>query len=649
MISNNKLRMISVAFTGILLLLQLPTSGYAATAASTSTELNEFVSAKWAPSDFLTSSNGKSAVQANELVQLLNEAADAAGYDQDIINKLGSTEIKRENAAILLDQIIDVPFSEDISFLDVKDSTYQPSIEVIATSGIMKGISSSRYGLGQTLTHSEAAIVAYRLYQYLQPFSPIEASITSIQDALKSGRLNSEELVELYLDRIEKYDDNGPKLNSIITINEDAIELARKLDEERKKLGARGPLHGIPVILKDNFDTMDMPTTGGSLALKDSIPSDDAYQVKKLKEAGAIILAKANLHEFAFGYTTSSSLGGQTLNPYNLERVPGGSSGGTGAAIAANFATVGMGSDTGGSIRVPSSFNSLVGIRPTIGLSSRDGIMPLALTQDTGGPIARTVADAVAVLDATVGYDRNDETTASGIGHFPDSYSDYLDVDGLHGARIGIVREVFGTDQEINAVMDNAIDELKQSGATLIDNVAIPNFEEINNFESLSNWEFKFQFNDYLETLGANRPYDTLSDIISTGMFDTSIAKQLKDRNAKETMDDEAYKDIILFRTKLAQQAVLKMMADYDLDALIFPTSAEQIVEIGGNQTIGNGFKLSSFTGYPTVTVPAGFTSDNMPVGMDFFGRPFSEPTLIKLAYSYEQNTHHRQAPKLTP
>ena len=648
MISRKKRHRISGLFTGLLLLSQLVATGSVANAASTSRELNEFASTKWAPAGFLTSANARNAVSADDFVQLINQAADAAGYDHDILNTLDAKVVKREEAAVLLDQIIDVPYLKDTSFVDVKNSIYKPSIIVITTSGLMDGISSRSFGYGKTLTHSEAAIIAYRLYQYLQAFNPIEASIISIQDAIKTGRLTSEELVELYLDRIEQYDNNGPKLNSIISINKNAIKIARELDEERKKQGPRGLLHGIPIILKDNFDTIDMPTTGGSLALKDSIPSDDAYQVQKLKDAGAIILAKANLHEFAFGYTTSSSLGGQTLNPYNLDRIPGGSSGGTGAAIAASFAAVGMGSDTGGSIRVPSSFNSLVGIRPTIGLSSRDGIMPLALTQDTGGPIARTVAEAAAVLDATVGYDPNDVTTASGIGYIPNSYLDYLDANGLKGARIGIVRKVFGTDQEINTVMDNAIDELKQSGATLIDNVTIPNFSEINSFESLSNWEFKFQFNNYLNTLGASNPYNTLSDIVNTGMFDPSIAQQLKDRNARDSLDNEAYKDIILFRTKLAQQSVLKMMADHDLDALIFPTSAEQIVNIGENQTIGDGFKLSSFTGYPTVTVPAGFTSDNMPVGIDFFGRPFSEPTLIKLAYSFEQNTHHRQAPKLT-
>ncbi|WP_232510252.1 amidase family protein [Paenibacillus crassostreae] len=643
------MRTISSVLTSILMLAPLATPIHAANATtSQSTEITSFLAQDWTPKDFITSSNGKSVVTSTEFVNLLNTAADAAGYDQDIAYKSGDV-VTRETAAVLLDQIIDVPYSQNLAYNDVKSSSYLPSIEVISTSGLIKGFSDSRYGYEQTLTKTDAAVIAYRLYQYLQPFNPVEASITSIQSAMETGRLTSEELVQLYLDRIEQYDDNGPKLNSIIKVNDQAISLAKELDAERSDQGSRGPLHGIPIILKDNFDTADMPTTGGSLALKDSVPADDAYQVKKLREAGAIILAKANLHEFAFGYTTTSSISGQTLNPYNLTRVPGGSSGGTGASIAASFATVGMGSDTGGSIRVPSSFNNLVGIRPTIGLSSRDGIMPLALTQDTGGPIARTVADAAAVLDATVGYDPNDVTTASSIGNIPDSYLDYLDSEGLKGARIGIVRDVFGTDSEINTVMTNAIQELKQGGATLIDNVSIPNFTQINSFGSLSAWEFKFQFNDYLTTLGDNRPYSTLSDIITTGLFDPSIAQQLKDRNNIGSLEDETYKDIVLYRTRLAQQAILKMMADNDLDALIFPTSAKQIVKIDGDQTIGDGFKLSSFTGYPTVTVPAGFTTDNMPVGMDFIGRPFSEPTLIKLAYSFEQSTQHRRTPVLTP
>ncbi|MFX3634556.1 MAG: amidase family protein [Candidatus Pristimantibacillus sp.] len=652
MMKKTMLRSISGVLTGVLMLAPLAAPIHAAstsTSTSTNSELTAFLAQTWMPKGFITSSNGKSIVSSTEFVSLLNTAADAAGSDQDITSTSSSAQVKRETAAVLLDQIIDVPYTPKSAYTDIKSNSYLSSIQVISTSGLIKGISSISYGYGQELTKSDAAIIAYRLYQYLQPFNPVEASISSIQTAMETGRLTSEELVEQYLGRIEKYDDNGPKLNSIITINDDAIATAEKLDAERSKQGARGPLHGIPVILKDNFDTADMPTTGGSLALKDSMPEDDAYQVKKLREAGAIILAKANLHEFAFGYTTTSSVGGQTLNPYNLTRVPGGSSGGTGASIAASFAAVGMGSDTGGSIRVPSSFNSLVGIRPTIGLSSRDGIMPLALTQDTGGPIARTVADAAAVLDATVGYDPNDVTTASGVGRIPDSYLDSLKADGLKGARIGIVREVFGTDGEINTVMTNAIQELKQGGATLVDNVAIPNFKQINSFGSLSAWEFKFQFNDYLATLGDSLPYGTLSDIMATGLFDPSIAAQLKERNDRESLDDETYKDIVLYRTRLAQQAVLKMMADNDLDALIFPTSAKQIVAIGGDQTIGDGFKLSSFTGYPTVTVPAGFTTDNMPVGIDFIGRPFSEATLIKLAYSYEQSTQHRQAPELTP
>lgn len=613
-------------------------------------ELDRFYDQAWVPEHYATDDNEAGPIKTGEFIELLNTAIVAAGSDHKISPTQTVTYVSRELAAQLLDQIVDVPFVTKTDLSDVpKDSPYTSSIHVIQTSGLIKGIAPKLYGYGKPITRSDAAVIAYRLFLYEQPFSPVEASIEDIQNALSSGRLTSKELVELYLDRIEKYDKQGPSINSIIHINEKATSVAKELDAERKAKGPRGPLHGIPVIVKDNFDTSDMPTTGGSIALKDNIPPDDAYQVKKLREAGAIILAKANLHEFAFGYSTVSSMGGQTLNPYNLAKIPGGSSGGTGAAIAASFAAVGMGSDTGGSIRIPSAFNNLVGIRPTIGLSSRDGIMPLALTQDTGGPLARTVKDAAIILDATAGYDPNDVTTASGIGRLPESYLDNLDSDGLRGARIGILREVFGDNKEINAVMTQAIKEMKDAGATLVDDLSLPNFAEINSYGSLSAWEFKFQFNDYLESTGVNRPYKTLSDIIATGLFDPSIENSLKERNNRVSLKEEEYKDIVLYRTKLAQEGVLKLMADHNLDAIIFPTSANPIVNIGENQTVGNGFKLSSFTGYPTVTVPAGFTPDHLPVGMDFIGRPFSEPTLLKFAYSYEQSTHHRQAPALTP
>ncbi|MCM3782602.1 amidase family protein [Neobacillus mesonae] len=614
-------------------------------------ELAAFMEQSWAQAGSVTEQNRMDRITAAQFVELMNSAARAAGSDLSITKLPEQTDFTRETAAWVLDEIIDVPYVETSMYQDIPiSSKYAQSIGIVTTAGLMKGIAEYTYGYGKPLSKGDAAVVALRLYQYLQPVSVVETSITDLQTAMKSGRVTSAELVDLYQERIEKYDTEGPKLNSIIAINEQADDLAKQLDEERKKTGSRGALHGIPVILKDNFDTADMPTTGGSEALKDSVSLDDAYQVEKLKEAGAIILAKANLHEFAFGYTTVSSVGGQTLNPYNTDKVPGGSSGGTGASIAASFAAVGMGSDTGGSIRVPSSFNNLVGIRPTIGLSSRDGIMPLALTQDTGGPIARSVADAAAVLDATAGYDPDDVSTAAGIGKIPESYLNYLDPAGLNGARIGIVREVFGSDQDINDVMDKALLDMKEQGAVLVDHVEIPNFKQINSYASLSGWEFKFQFNDYLETLGTERPYKDLTAIIESGLYDESVGAQLVERNNRESLDDEAYKDIVLHRTKLAQEAVLKMMADYDLDALIFPTSANPIVNIGEEQTIGDGFKLSSFTGYPTVTVPAGFrASDKMPVGLDFIGRPFSEPTLIKLAYSFEQHTKHRTSPALTP
>lgn len=648
---NSKMQIMSVLLAGGLLLPVAGFSGERAVAAPVSTEWSEFMELNWAPSEWTVETERHKSISTEQFAELINLAAKEAGAERLITEITHSDQIKREVAALLLDEIIDVPYVEDMLYQDIPiNSPYASSIGVITTAGVMKGIAEHTYGYGKPLTKGDAAVVALRVYQYLQPVSVVEASISDLQKAMTSGRVTSAELVDMYLERIEKYDVQGPKLNSIISLNEQADELAKELDAERGKSGSRGALHGILVILKDNFDTADMPTTGGSLALKESVPLDDAYQVEKLKEAGAIILAKSNLHEFAFGYTTVSSVSGQTLNPYNVSKVPGGSSGGTGASIAASFAAAGMGSDTGGSIRVPSSFNNLVGIRPTIGLSSRDGIMPLALTQDTGGPIARTVADAAAILDATVGYDPDDVTTAASVDRIPESYLHYLDPAGLNGARIGIVREVFGSDPDINDVMDEAIQDMKDQGAVLIDHVEIPNFKQINSYASLSGWEFKFQFNDYLESLGEERAYEDLAAIIESGLYDESVKTQLIERNNRESLEDESYKDIVLHRTQLAQDAVLKMMADYDLDALIFPTSANPISKIGDEQTIGDGFKLSSFTGYPTITVPAGFrASDNMPVGLDFIGRPFSEPTLIKLAYSYEQNTQHRTAPVLTP
>lgn len=485
-----------------------------------------------------------------------------------------------------------------------------------------------------------------------EPFVITEATIAQMQSAMQEGRLTSVQLVQQYLDRIAKYDDQGIKLNAILTINPKALEIAAQLDKERATTGARGPLHGIPIIVKDNFDTADMPTTAGCVCLQHSIPDQDADQIAMLKAAGAIILAKSNLHEFAFGITTSSSLGGQTLNPYALDHYPGGSSGGTGAAIAANFAAAGLGTDTGGSIRIPSAFNSLVGIRPTVGLSSRDGIIPLALTQDVGGPIARTVEDAAILLQATAGYDADDIATAYSVGHIPANYTDSLQVNGLEGARIGIATELFNTtkdsEKSVTEVVYTAVDDIKRLGATPVA-IQIPNLQQIMKYPSLSGYEFKFQINDYLASLGEVAPYHNLTEILASNQFDPKQAEAMQKRNTVATLDTQEYKDIVLNRTKVTRESLLKVMADQNLDAIIYPTTTQPAATIGEEQVSGDNNRLSPFSGFPAITVPAGFTNQKLPVGIEFLGRPFDESTLIKLAYSYEQGTHHRQAPTLTP
>ncbi len=440
----------------------------------------------------------------------------------------------------------------------------------------------------------------------------------------------------------------------MITINPNALETAAALDKERQLTGPRSPLHGIPVILKDNFDTFDLRTAAGALALEGSVPTSDAFQVQKLRKAGAIILGKANLAEFALSFTTESSVGGTTLNPYDTNRNAGGSSGGTGAAIAAGFGAIGMGTDTGGSIRVPSSFNSLVGVRPTIGLSSRSGIIPLALSQDVGGPMTRTVADAATVLDATVGYDPKDPVTATSIDQVPDSYTDFLNRNGLKGARIGVVRDLFGPDSDpeaakVNAVINTALEDMESLGAEIVDSVTIPNLDQILSYPSLSSFEFKFNLNDYLAA-HPNAPVDTLTDIIQSGGYLPSNEEILRFRNSRESLaNNPEYLDIIQNRPVITQQSILTALEENNLDALIYPTATtppnllEEPVEAGSTN------RLSPFSGFPAITVPAGFTPEELPVGIEFLGRAFSEAMLLELAYSYEQGTLNRLPLITTP
>ncbi|MEO2205605.1 amidase family protein [Paenibacillus pabuli] len=594
---------------------------------------------------------GKAPATSATFIEAMEEAVTLAGVPFSMDDLSGKT-VQRKDAALALQTWLKLESTTE-PFKDVPDqSSYAGAIGALNAAGLMKGYTDSLFLPNAVLTENDVAILKDRIYNYIKPFVLEEATITELQAAMTQGKLTSKELVQMYLDRIEQYDDQGVSINAVLTLNADALEIAQALDEERVAQGARGPLHGIPVLVKDNFDTNDMPTTAGCICLKDSVPAQDAEQVKKLKEAGAIILGKTNLHEFAFGITTSSSLGGQTLNPYALDHYPGGSSGGTGAAIASNFAAAGMGTDTGGSIRIPSSFNSLVGIRPTIGLSSREGIIPLALTQDVGGPMARTVSDAAIMLDATAGYDKDDVATAYAVGKIPSSYTDFLDVNGLKGARIGVATELIpSTKAEEKAVADvinNAVEELKSLGATAVP-ISIPNLDEINKYPSLSGYEFKFQLNDYLESLGEDAPYHSLSDIIASGEFDKTQEQSMKARDARETLETTEYKDIVLKRTQITREAILKVMADNNLDAIVYPTSTQAAAVIGEGQNSGGNNRLSPFSGFPAITVPAGFTTEGLPVGIEFLGRAFDEGTLIKLAYSYEQGTHHRQAPKLTP
>ena len=485
-------------------------------------------------------------------------------------------------------------------------------------------------------------------------FNLTDATIQDIEQAFEFGALTSEELVQLYINRIEAYDDSDPAINSIINLNPNAEDIAEQVDRQRFTGKDLGTLAGIPVILKDNYDTSDVPTTAGAIALEDFIPEDDAFQVEQLRDEGAVILAKANLSEFAFSFETTSSLGGTTLNPYDPERNAGGSSGGTGAAIAANFGTVGTGTDTGGSIRIPSTFNSLVGIRPTIGLTSRSGIVPLALTQDVGGPIARTVTDAAITLDAIAGFDPEDPVTESSISQIPESYTNFLDADALDCSRIGVVRELFGDSEDprtaaTNAVVDEAIAEIEALGATVID-VEIPNLDEILEFPSLSTLEFKRDLNNYLAERSA--PIADLEALIESGEYLEEFEDAYIERNEIDLSDPETaaeYQEILTERPALTQSSLLEVLDGENLDALIYPTAQSPPNLFDESTGAGSANRLSPFSGFPAISVPAGFTEDGLPVGIEFLGRAFSEPTLIGLTYSFEQGTQFRMPPESTP
>ena len=488
----------------------------------------------------------------------------------------------------------------------------------------------------------------------MAPFKLEEATVAGVHRAFRSGALTAVKLVEMCLERIEACDRKGPRLNAVITVNQKARKEAARLDAKFRKTGPAGPLHGIPVLLKDNVNTKDMPTTGGSKSLEGYVPPKDAFITKRLRDAGAILLAKANLHEFAVWGETVSSMLGQTLNPYDLTRTPGGSSGGTGAGLAAGYGILGIGTDTVNSIRSPASACSLVGIRPTIGLVSRDGIIPYSFTQDAAGPMARTVADAAAMLGVLAGYDPGDPATAWSIGHVERDYTRHLRKDGLRGKRIGILRSFFGTrpvHEEVNAVSRKAIADCRRLGAAMVE-LSTPDLDSgaIVSDISVHLYDLRPDLDSYLGDPKAGTPVKSLGAIIASGKYHPGIEKNIMEAMALQR--DAAYFERLAKRAKL-QERVMALMAGKRLDALVFPHQKRPVVPVGESQVERNG-SLGSVTGFPSIVVPGGFTRPTetaaigVPVGIEFLGRPWTEGLLIAIGYAYEQGTKNRRPPPTT-
>ena len=494
------------------------------------------------------------------------------------------------------------------------------------------------------------------------PFQVVEASIVDIHAAYKSGALTARQLTQAYIDRIEAYDKNGPKINSVIAVNPRALEDADRLDAAYKASGFVGPLHGIPVLVKDEIDTQGMATTMGTLVMKDYRPVKDAFVVDRLRKAGAIILGKTTLSEWARG-DTYGSMFGVTRNPYDPERTVGGSSGGSGAALAANLSTVALGEETLASIRRPGGWNAIVSMRATPGLVSRSGMWdgyPTIAAQM--GPMARNVRDLATLLDVMVAYDPEDPLTAAGVGKSDGSYTRFLDANGLKGARVGILRESVGQGSEpgsddfkkVDAVFAKTIAELKSAGAIVVDPIVIPDFKAL-----LAKRAGDPALNDQALELyfarGGNPQFKTRADIVNSPLLDRSFFKSTIDLWRNPAPRDAAkYGEYLQAREQLMLN-ILKVMADNRLDAIVHKTVEHQpsLIKDGINPPYVTQRGVPSFNTFlaycSVITVPSGFTTDNLPVGITFFGRPYSEPTLLKLAYAYEQATHHRVPPKTTP
>jgi amidase len=488
-----------------------------------------------------------------------------------------------------------------------------------------------------------------------------ELTISDLQEGMKSGKFTARSLVKKYLERIDDIDKKGPAINSVIEINPDAFAVAELLDRERKEKGPRGPLHGIPILIKDNIDTADqMMTTAGSLALVGARPSQDSFVAKKLRDAGVVLLGKTNLSEWAnfrSAHSTSgwSARGGQTKNPYSSDRNPCGSSSGSGAAVAANLCAGAIGTETDGSVVCPSSANSLVGLKPTVGMIGRSGIIPIAHSQDTAGPMTRSVRDAAILLGALTGFDARDRYTRASLGKSKPNYTQFLEPDGLKGARLGVARKYFGFNDRVDKLMNDLIGELKKLGAVIVDPADIPTSGKFDDSElEVLLYEFKADLNAYLTALGTRTPVHSLKEIIDFN--EKNREKEMPyfgqdlfiKAEAKGPLTDKKYlralqKNHLLSRT----QGIDFVIRKHQLDALIAPTGgpAWPTDWINGDHFTGGYSSASAVAGYPHITVPAGFVF-GLPVGLSFFGAAWSEPKLIKFAYAFEQATKVRRPPK---
>jgi len=539
----------------------------------------------------------------------------------------------------------------DMSFGFSRRSFLQNAVQAGAASAVYPALN-PREALPREVNSAAAEV---------QPFELDEITISELQDGMKSGRFTSQSLVEKYTTRIHDVDKRGPTVNSVIELNPDAPAIAEALDHERKEKGPRGLLHGIPVLIKDNIDTADrMMTTAGSLALVGSKPPKDSFVAQRLRAAGAVILGKTNLSEWAnirSSHSTSgwSGRGGLTKNPYALDRNPCGSSSGTGAGVSANFAAGGIGTETDGSIVCPSSSNGLAGIKPTVGLISRAGIIPISHSQDSAGPMCRTLRDAAIMLGALTGFDPEDPATAASAGKSYTDYAQFCDPNGLKGARIGVARKYFGFSDGVDALMEQSLDVVRKNGATVVDPADIATFGKFDDTELLIfMYELKADLNAYLGRLGPNAPVKSLKEIIEFN--DRNRQKEMPyfgqdlflKSESKGPLAEKEYVDALAKNHQLARAEGIDATLDkYHLDAIVAPTGGPAWLTdlINGDHVAGGSSNAAAVAGYPNINVTAGYLW-GLPVGISFFGRAWSEPTLIKIAYSFEQATKARQPPR---